>query len=307
MASTINSTGTSSGIAVSGDSSGIIGLQTNSTTAITIDTSQNVGIGTTSPSQKLVVQEISANDATLIISGGGNNNAYLRLSNSTSGQLCDIYSSGGKNMVFRTNGSTENMRITAGGQVLAGTTTASGYFTSAKFVSAQDFVGTNASGVIYGAENGSNSPFGGLGLGASYGAAGVGDFNLLLQSNAGKRIYVQNRSAGVYLSDGGTSWTSNSDERIKKNLVPIEDAVNKVNQLRAVIGEYIDDELERKRSFLIAQDVDKVLPEAVDKTKDDVWGVQYADVIPLLVASIKELNAKVEAQALEIATLKGEK
>jgi hypothetical protein len=197
------------------------------------------------------------------------------------------------------------MRITTGGQVLAGTTTASGYFTTAKFVSGQDFVGTNSAGVVYGAENGSGAPFGGLGLGASYGAAGVGDFNLLLQSNAGKRIYVQNRSAGVYVSDGGTSWTSNSDERIKKNLVPIENALNKVSQLRTVIGEYIDDELERKRPFLIAQDVDAVLPEAVDKTKEDVWGIQYSDVIPLLTAAIKELNAKVDAQAAEIAALKG--
>jgi hypothetical protein len=159
-------------------------------------------------------------------------------------------------------------------------------------------------GVVLIGQPSGGSALGALSIGSSYGAGGVGDITLILQTTASKRIYVQNRSAGVYLSDGGTSWTSNSDERIKKNLVPIEDAVNKVSQLRAVIGEYVDDELERKRPFLIAQDVNNVLPEAVDKTNENVWGVSYTDVIPLLVASIKELKTIVDAQAAEIAELK---
>jgi len=111
---------------------------------------------------------------------------------------------------------------------------------------------------------------------------------------------------GVYLTNTGTSWTSNSDERLKENLVPIVDATNKVSQLRAVIGNYINDESKKARPFLIAQDVQAVLPEAVSVNTDELetLGVSYTDVIPLLVASIKELNAKVEAQAIEIAELK---
>jgi len=98
----------------------------------------------------------------------------------------------------------------------------------------------------------------------------------------------------------------NSDERLKENLVPITDATNKVSQLRAVIGNYISDESKKARPFLIAQDVQAVLPEAVSVNTDELetLGVSYTDVIPLLVASIKELNAKVEAQAIEIAELK---
>ena len=55
MPSIINAT-TTAGVAVTGDNSGALALQTNNgTTAVTIDTSQNVGIGTTSPTAKLDV------------------------------------------------------------------------------------------------------------------------------------------------------------------------------------------------------------------------------------------------------------
>ena len=102
-------------------------------------------------------------------------------------------------------------------------------------------------------------------------------------------------SGGVYLSDGATSWTAISDERQKTDLVPITDALVKVSSLRAVTGRYVWDE--KRRAFLIAQEVQQVLPEAVDVADDadGTLGLAYTDVIPLLVASIKELNAKVSA------------
>lgn len=102
-------------------------------------------------------------------------------------------------------------------------------------------------------------------------------------------------SGGVYLSDGATSWAAISDERKKTDLLPITDALVKVNSLRAVTGRYVWDE--KRRAFLIAQEVQQVLPEAVDVADDadGTLGLAYTDVIPLLVASIKELNAKVAA------------
>jgi hypothetical protein len=102
-------------------------------------------------------------------------------------------------------------------------------------------------------------------------------------------------SGGVYLSDGATSWTAISDKRQKTDLVPITDALVKVSSLSAVTGRYVWDE--KRRAFLIAQEVQQVLPEAVDVADDadGTLGLAYTDVIPLLVASIKELNAKVAA------------
>jgi hypothetical protein len=109
------------------------------------------------------------------------------------------------------------------------------------------------------------------------------------------RLYVQNTSGGVYLASTATSWTANSDERLKDIIEPINNAVAKVGSLRAIIRKYKNDQTNTRRSFLIAQDVQSVLPEAVDASNPDQLGVAYTDVIPLLVAAIKELTAEVNA------------
>ena len=111
---------------------------------------------------------------------------------------------------------------------------------------------------------------------------------------------IVNQSAvGVKVTDGATSWSSVSDERLKDIIEPISDAANKVSTLRAVIGKYKTDEEGTRRSFLIAQDVQAVLPEAIDSSNSDELSLRYSEVIPLLVAAIKELKA-------EIDTLKGQ-
>jgi len=125
-------------------------------------------------------------------------------------------------------------------------------------------------------------------------------------SNAGGMYYERSTSrlyawsqnigtTGVYIASGGTSWTSVSDERLKDIIEPIENATEKVASLRAVIGKYKTDDDNTRRSFLIAQDVQAVLPEAVSTDDPDALGVAYTDVIPLLVAAIKELKQDLDA------------
>ena len=107
---------------------------------------------------------------------------------------------------------------------------------------------------------------------------------------------VFNQSAtGMYMVDGATAWTASSDERLKDIIEPITDAVQKVGTLRSVIGKFKTDDDTTRRAFLIAQDVQSVLPEAVTVDDNGYLGVAYTDVIPLLVAAIKELKARVEA------------
>jgi hypothetical protein len=84
MASTINAN-TSGGLIYSGDTSGVLQLQTASTTALTVDTSANVGIGTASPSQKLSV-------AGLISSTGRNLAAGFFNSTNVTGVIVDATS-----------------------------------------------------------------------------------------------------------------------------------------------------------------------------------------------------------------------
>ncbi len=108
---------------------------------------------------------------------------------------------------------------------------------------------------------------------------------------------------GVALGRSATSWSTYSDERGKANLIPIEDGLFKVGTLRAVTGHYVEDSEQTSRSFLIAQDVQAVLPEAVDVGNPDKLGLRYTEVIPLLVAALKESKERIEALEAAVAAL----
>jgi hypothetical protein len=114
--------------------------------------------------------------------------------------------------------------------------------------------------------------------------------------------YVQASSNGVRLSNGGTSWASDSDERVKDIIEPIDDGLSKVSTLRAVIGKYKTDDEDRRRTFLIAQDVQAVLPEAVYEEQGTLM-LAYTDIIPLLVAALKESKERIEQLEAKVAAL----
>ena len=118
--------------------------------------------------------------------------------------------------------------------------------------------------------------------------------SMLYETVTGYVIRMVSATNGVYLANGGTSWLTISDERNKDIIEPISNAVAKVGSLRSVIGKFKSETEGTRRSFLIAQDVQAVLPEAVDSTNPNELAVSYTDVIPLLVAAIKELTARVQ-------------
>jgi hypothetical protein len=106
MASII-SAGTTSGTALNmaGDTSGVLQLATNgSTTALTIDTSQNVGIGTTSIAEKLDV----------------NGNIYLRPASPIvyTGGTLTFQSGSASPLIFNTDAGLERMRLDSDGNLL---------------------------------------------------------------------------------------------------------------------------------------------------------------------------------------------
>jgi hypothetical protein len=265
---------------INSGSSNALTLQSNNTTAMTIDTSQNVGIGTsTFNGVRSVIQGAQTGGAPQA-SGTTQTYGLLRLKGSSFTSVLDFGTNGGNyNWIQATDSANlaTNYDLALqvnGGNLLVGTTTLpiatsrvgiSG--ASGVGVGLVSFVNTSSS-----TKKWSNGP----------------DAN-------GNFLVLTDASLGMYMGYGNTAWTANSDERLKTDLVPIENAASKVSTLRAVTGRFKTDEEGTSRAFLIAQDVQAVLPEAVDVTNPDKLGVQYTDVIPLLVAAIKELSAEVEA------------
>ena len=136
----------------------------------------------------------------------------------------------------------------------------------------------------------------------------VGSYSVIV-SGTNQYLTCANTSGGVYLNGASaTSWTAVSDETRKVIIEPITDAANKVATLRTVIGRLKTDEEDVRRPYLIAQDVQAVLPEAVSETEDrdgPVLGLSYTEVIPLLTAAIKEMKSELDSVKAELATLKG--
>ena len=120
---------------------------------------------------------------------------------------------------------------------------------------------------------------------------------------------------GVYINQGGSGWTDASDERLKTSIAPIESAVDKLNTLQAINfkWKYGSEERQAKNNIgLLAQEVYKVIPEAVDyhdpedfklidhptiegtKQAEGAWGIDKSKLIPVLIKAVQELSQQVE-------------
>ena len=239
--------------------------------AARFDASGNFGVGTTSPSSygRIVAVSPDNTSTTQLVTAISAN-----LGQSVSMTFGGLRASSGAGLGFAVNGSTTN----------AASIDSSGRFT----------LSANAAGMEI---NSGTYQVKSQGSGQAY--MGFVSVTTALQCS------FNSTSAGVSLGSAATSWGTFSDERMKDIIEPITDAANKVASLRAVIGKYKTDDEGVRRSFLIAQDVQDVLPEAVDSNISENLVLRYTEVIPLLVASIQELKAIVDAQGAEIAKLKG--
>ena len=112
------------------------------------------------------------------------------------------------------------------------------------------------------------------------------------------RLYVNGK--GIY-SDGDV--VAYSDVRKKTDIVTIDNALDRVLNLRGVFYVRTDKMEEGRKTGVIAQETEKVLPEVVTYAADvDEYGVSYGNMAGVLIEAIKELNAKIAHLESQLAS-----
>ena len=309
MASTISAgTTTTTALVQTADTSGVLQLQTNGgTTALTLDTSQNVGIGVTPSAWGAGVKTGTLNlqGGNFLASETSNQfdilqNAYLGASNWTyvNTAAASFYQqSGGQHKWFNapsgTAGTTvswtQAMTLDVSGNLLLGTT--------------------------------SNPGVGKIGIQFSQSTNQAIALQNTSASNSGNYINFYNSSGTLqgYIGQTNsttTAYVTSSDYRLKENVQPMTGALAKVVQLNPCTYTWKDNGFEGEG--FIAHELAEVCHHAVVGEKDAVdangnpvyQGIDTSFLVATLTAAIQELSAQVtslkatvETQATTIATL----
>ena len=226
---------------------------------VTILSTGNVGIGTTSPAKLLDVY----------LGTTGTVGQYLRnttinllsqIDGTTSGQFGTETN---HPLVLLTNNS-ERMRITSGGNVLINCT-------SVPSSSVSGFV-------INGASSGNISSSG----------SSTGAYNHLLFYNGNGLVgYIQT-------SGSTTTYSTSSDYRLKKDVQPITDALARIQLLNPVKYKWKCDDSDGEG--FIAHELQEIIPSSVTGEKDgeEMQGVDYSKIVPILVKAIQEQQSQIE-------------
>ena len=125
----------------------------------------------------------------------------------------------------------------------------------------------------------------------------VSDKDMIFQGNDGgtgiTALTLDMSAAGAATFNNDV--TAFSDERLKTDIETINDALNKVCQMRGVTFKRTDDD-GRTSVGVIAQEIEKVLPEVVreDNSEDKIKSVAYGNIVGVLIEAIKELKSEIE-------------
>jgi len=288
MSCTINAS-TTSGLVNSADTSGSLQFQTNSgTAAMTIDTSQNVGIGTATPAAKLQVA------GTTIFGASFTGAVGVITPDPTSGangvNLAASFASGGYGpLTFSTN-NTERMRIDSSGNVLVGKTS---QIVNEKF--GVDQTTANVPAIIARAASTASPAFTSI---------KVTNVNNSTQIHATFSYNNGGNGNGAIVGNGDSqaAFATFSDSRLKENIENLPSQLDKINSLRPVEFDYIKSG-DHQIGF-IAQEVQKVYPDLVAEGEDGMLTVTgLAKTEARLIKAIQEQQALITSLTARVTAL----
>jgi hypothetical protein len=237
------------------------------TSQVTIQDNGNVGIGTTSPSSiaNYVVVETQGDTTT---TGG-----IYYTSSSDSSQKAHFYVGGGVGylgtqtnhpLAFTTN-NTERMRIDTSGNLLVGCTS----LPSAS-VKGAAFLGNANQGRLY----------------VSADSTAARDLAYFINPNG--------VIGTITTTSSSTAYNTSSDERLKENITDANDAGDKIDAIKVRQYDWKTDGSHQDYG-MVAQELMTVAPEAVsgDPESDDMMGVDYSKLVPMMLKEIQSLRARV--------------
>ena len=124
-------------------------------------------------------------------------------------------------------------------------------------------------------------------------------------NSTGSDGLVKVNGSGTYTG----TWAQASDERFKKNIKPLEKNLSSILELNGVSYEFKADEYP-ERNFrqgtklsLIAQIVEKLLPELVETDSEGYKSIAYQNMAAVLIEAMKEQQTQIENLSEKIETL----
>ena len=251
-----------------------LGLSTNGTNAVYIDSSQNVGIGTTSPASGVKFAVVGGGTQ---LSGGTSSQAGIRVQYASS--VATITGINNDNntynpIAFYASG-TEAMRIDGSGNLLVGTTTTSGANTTGVAMLSPASSATISVGHITGTGGGTSYLY------MNYNGTNIGSI-------------TQSGTTAV-------AYNTSSDYRLKENVTPMTVGLATISALKPVTYDWVGTN-ENGEGF-VAHELQEVIPHAVTGEKDAIdedgnpiyQQMDNSGVIPFLVKAIQELKAEFDA------------
>ena len=256
--------------------------------SIIFDNGTKVGIGTTSPAGKLSIVDVYYNTffsdnssqygSGLILSGDSGSDqrswrTFVKNGNGSVALTFEVSTNGtsyGNSPIGLTYA--ERMRITSSGDLLIGKSSA----------------GYNTAGI--------QTETTGTRIGITRGTSGECLYLNKINSETGNTLvfYYNGATVGtVSITSSSTSYNTSSDYRLKQDLKPIN-GLDLISKIKVYDYEWKSD---KSRAYgVLAHELQEVIPQAVNGEKDaeQMQGVDYSKLVPILVQSIQELKEEIE-------------